>query len=182
MRKIIILILFLASLFASQNDLKNMSLLQLFNNKYYSYICDKRWIFINKYNNKREDLLSLVAYACLKKRYLTPALDLAKVLKVTKEGRKNATYIVTLFLMKKLIMQIIDDDLKIGNIKLPQITDNSLGKAFGLIENGSFKREKNTLEINVSKNTVYKVWISHNNNVVIDTISNGELKNREYYW
>jgi hypothetical protein len=134
------------------------------------------------YNNKREDLLSLVAYSCLKKRYITPALDLAKVLKMTKEGRKNATYIVTLFLMKKLIMQIIDDNLQIGNIKLPKITDNSLGLVFGFIEKGAFKKKDKSLEINLTKGKSYRVWISHNNNVVIDTISNGQLQMREYYW
>ena len=182
MKKIWVFFVFFNFIFASQNNYKNMSLIELFNNKYYSYICDNRWNFINKYNNKREDLLSLVAYACLKKRYLTPALDLAKVLKVTKEGRKNATYIVTLFLMKKLIMQIINDDLQIGEVKLPTIKDNSLGKAFCLIEKGNFKKKDNTLEIVISKDTIYKVWISRNNNVVVDTIYNGILKKREYYW
>jgi hypothetical protein len=158
-----------------------MSLLELFNNKYYSYICDRRWQFINKYNNKREDLLSLVAYACLKKRYLTPALDLAKVLKVTKEGRKNATYIVTLFLMKKLMIQIINDDLQIGNIKLPKITDNSLGKMFFYIEKGNYKKLDKTIEIKENEKT-YKIWTTNRNNIVIDIIVNGQLKKREYYW
>jgi len=182
MKKVLLIFLFFNFIFADQNNLRNMSLIELFNKKYYSYICEKRWEYINKYNNKREDLLSLVAYACLKKRYLTPALDLAKVLKVTKEGRKNATYIITLFLMKKIIMQIINDNLQIGDLKLPAINDNSLGKVFGLIEKGSFKREKNALEINLSKGTVYKVWISHNCNIVIDTINNGKVVKREYYW
>jgi len=175
------LLMFFNLMFSAQNNLQNMTLLELFNNKYYTYICDKRWYFINKYNNKREDLLSLVAYACLKKRYLTPALDLAKVLKVTKEGRKNATYIVTLFLMKKLIMQIINDDMSIGDIKLPQINDNTLGIVFSFIEKNHFEKKDNTLIIKDAK-TVYKVKISKNNNVVIDILINNKLKKREFYW
>ena len=183
MKKILLFIVFFKLLFSAENKLENKPLLELFNQKYYSYICDKRWEFINKYNNKREDLLSLVAYACLKKRYLTPALDLAKVLKATKEGRKNATYIVTLYLMKKLIIQIINDDLRIESIKLPRITDNKLGEAFIFIENGNYKKKNKTIEIFDKKNQLlYKVRISKKNNVVIDIIKNGQLEKREYYW
>ncbi|WP_456480409.1 hypothetical protein [Nautilia sp.] len=181
MKKTALLLVLFNFVFASSDYLKNMTLIELFNNKYYSYICNQRWKFINKYNNKREDLLSLVAYACLKKRFLTPALDLAKVLKVTKEGRKNATYIVTLFLMKKLIMQMIDDNLQIGDITLPQISDNTLGKVFGLIQKGDYEKKDGALVVK-NGNTTYKVWISDNYNVVIDTVVNGELTKREYYW
>ena len=176
-----ILVIFFFSILFSSENLKNMNLLELFNKKYYTYICNRRWQYINKYHNKREDLLSLVAYACLKKRYLTPALDLAKVLKVTKEGRKNATYIVTLFLMKKLIMQIINDNMSIGNIKLPQITDNTLGIVFSFIEKNLFERKDKTLIIK-NGNTVYKVKVSGDYNIVIDVLINNELKKREFYW
>jgi len=167
--------------FAAGQNLKDMTLLELFNHKYYTYICDKRWKYINKYNNKREDLLSLVAYACLKKRYLTPALDLAKVLKTTKEGRKNATYIVTLFLMKKFIIQMVEDDLNIGNIKLPQITDNTMGVVFHYLEKGDYKKEKKALVLNIGDKT-YKITVSKTNDVVIETYINNVLKSREYYW
>jgi hypothetical protein len=181
MKKILSLILLFVFLFSADKNLDDMTLLQLFNHKYYSYICDKRWKYINEYNNKREDLLSLVAYACLKKRYLTPALDLAKVLKVTKEGRKNATYIVTLFLMKKLMIQIINDDLKVGNIKLPTINDNDLGKVFHFIEEGDYKKSGKDIII-TRNNTTYKINMTKRNNVVINIFKNGQLVKREYYW
>jgi len=181
MKNILIIVLFANLLFSFDNNLKNMSLLELVHNKYYSYVCEQRWSYINKFNNKREDLLSLVAYACLKKRYLTPALDLAKVLKTTKEGRKNATYIVTLFLMKKLIIQIINDDLQTGNIKLPIIMDNDLGKVFFYIQTGKYKKENGKLIIK-EKNSTYKVAVSKNGNVVIDIMVNGILQKRENYW
>ena len=181
MKKLLLLFIFFNFIFANQDNLKNMSLIELFNKKYYSYICERRWEFINHYNNKREDLLSLVAYSCLKKRYITPALDLAKVLKVTKEGRKNATYIVTLFLMKKLIMQIINDDIEINNIKLPTITDNELGKMFLFIQEGKYEKNGDKLIIK-NNDFIYKIWLSKRNNVVIDIIKNGQLQKREYYW
>ncbi|ACM93122.1 hypothetical protein NAMH_1149 [Nautilia profundicola AmH] len=181
MKKILVLVIFFNFLFSGQDDLKNKSLIELFNQKYYTYICDKRWKFINEYNNKREDLLSLVAYSCLKKRYITPALDLAKVLKVTKEGRKNATYIVTLFLMKKLIMQLLNDDLNMGDIKLPTINDNELGRLFKYIQDGDYEKEGNSIIINLH-NKKYKIWMTKRNNIVIDTLINGQLEKREYYW
>jgi len=181
MKKILAIVLLFKLLFSADNNLENKNLMELFNGHYYSYICSRRWNYINKYNNKREDLLSLVAYACLKKRFLTPALDLAKVLKVTKEGRKNATYIVTLFLMKKLLIQVLNDNIKIDYIKLPQIRDNTLGIVFGLIEKGVY--EKQDSEIIIKNNdTVYKVKVSKNGNIIIDTLKNSQLLKREYYW
>ena len=181
MKKFFMFLIFFNLMLSAEDKLQNMSLLELFNNKYYTYICDKRWDYINKYNNKREDLLSLVAYACLKKRYLTPALDLAKVLKVTKESRENASYIVTLFLMKKLLMQIINDNMPIGDIKLPKINDNTLGVVFSFIEKNKFEKKDKTLIIK-DGNTIYKVAISKNNNIVIDVLVNNQLKKREFYW
>ena len=185
MKKVFILVFFLQLMFAATaatNDkLKNMTLLELFNHQYYTYICDRRWQYINKYNNKREDLLSLVAYACLKKRFLTPALDLAKVLKTTKEGRRNATYIVTLFLMKKLIIQYFNDGLSLKSIKLPKITDNTLGIVFDYIEKGDFKKDGEYMIINASP-FVYKVTVSKNNNVIIETYKDDKMIKREYFW
>jgi hypothetical protein len=181
MKKILLFVFFLHIVYASDDNLKNMSLLELFNKQYYTYICDRRWQYINEYNNKREDLLSLVAYACLKKRYLTPALDLAKVLKATKEGRRNATYIVTLFLMKKLIIQYFNDGLSLRGIKLPKITDNTLGIVFNYIESGKYEKKDNYLVIK-TPDILYKVTISKNNNIVIETYKNNKLEKREYFW
>jgi hypothetical protein len=155
--------------------------MELFAQKKFSYICDKRWDFINRYNNKNEDLLSLVAYSCLKKRYITPALDLAKVLKITKEGRKNATYIVTLFLMKKLIIQMLNDDMPVSNLNLPKITDNDLGMVFLYIQEGRFKKESRGIVINTDK-SVYKVRLTKRNNVLIEKYRGDKLIKREYYW
>jgi len=78
-------------------------------------------------------------------------------------------------------MQIINDDMSIGDIKLPQINDNTLGIVFSFIEKNHFEKKDNTLIIKDAK-TVYKVKISKNNNVVIDILINNKLKKREFYW
>jgi len=179
--RVLLLAVFVANLlFSYSSELKNMTLLQLFNNKQYSYICERRWHYINAYSEKREDLLSLVAYACLKKNNITPALDVAKVLRFTKEGRKNATYIVTLFLMKKFIIQMIEDNLDIGNINLPKINDNTLGVLFLELEKGNYERKNGSLVVNLG-NKMYKLWLKKAD-LVIETYIDGTLKTREYYW
>jgi len=183
MKKILVFMLCYLDLFAvnTYKNLKKLSLEELFNKGYYTYICNRRWQYINKYNQKREDLLSIVAYSCLKKGYLIPALDLAKVLNETKEGRKNATYIVTLFLMKKLIMQVIKDGLNLNMIKLPVIKDNLLGIVFENIKKGNYKKENNVLIIIIDE-IKYKIWISKDNNIYIGVFKNGKLIKREIYW
>jgi len=178
-KRVLIAVFFVNLLFAQ--NLQDMSLNELYQKKYYSYICDKRWNYISKYNNKREDLLSLVAYACLKKRYLTPALDLAKVLKVTKEGRKNATYITTLFLIKKLVLEILNGDRVLKNILLPEILDNTLGVAFSHIQKGEYRKKGKYILVKHA-GSLLKIWESDNYNVVVDTIKNGVLQKREFYW
>jgi hypothetical protein len=159
----------------------NIPLISAFKKGHYSKICMNRWKYINKYLNKREDLLSLVAYSCLKKRYLTPALDLAKVLKKTTLGRKNATYITTLFLMKKLLLEFIFDNLDIKNIKLPVIKDTTLGEVFYNIQNNNFIKDNKKLIIQNNEKKLI-VYPNKNYNIVIETIIDNRLQKREIYW
>jgi hypothetical protein len=174
LKKIIFIFLFT---FLFSNDSLNIA----FKKGYYSKICMNRWIYINKYVNKREDLLSLVAYACLKKKYLTPALDLAKVLKVTTIGRKNATYITTLFLMKKLILEFILDNIDIKNIKLPIIKDDLLGVVFYNIQKNNFVKKNNRIIIQNNEKKLI-VYINKNYNIVIESFVENELQNKDIYW
>ena len=162
-------------------DMKTMSLIDLFNNHYYSYICNKRWFYINKFINKREDLLSLVAYSCLKKGNLVPALDIAKVLKNTKEGRKNATYIATLFLMKKLIIQVISDKLDISSIKLPIIKDYTLGQVYSLLQTNKYQVDNKKLILK-HNNFLYEILLTEKGDLSIKTFKNNTLIKKESIW
>jgi hypothetical protein len=176
LKKLILFFLFNIFLFS-----KEIALNVVFQKGYYSKICMNRWKYINKYVNKREDLLSLVAYACLKKKYLTPALDLAKVLKVTTIGRKNATYITTLFLMKKLILEFILDNIDIKNIKLPIIKDDLLGVVFYNIQKNNFVKKNNRIIIQNNEKKLI-VYINKNYNIVIESFVENELQNKDIYW
>jgi len=179
MKKIIIIIFSVCFLFAK--DIENMSLIELYRNYYYSYICNKRWLYINRFINKREDLLSLVAHSCLKKGNLVPALDVAKVLKNTTKGRKNATYIATLFLMKKLIIQIINDKLDISSIKLPVIKDYTLGKIYSLLQKNRYRINHKKLILK-DKDFIYEISLTQKKNLLIKTFKNSTLIKKELIW
>ena len=161
---------------------ENISLPILFKKGFYTQICNNRWIYINKYVNKREDLLSLVAYSCLKKGYLVPALDLAKVLKSTPMGRKNATYITTLFLMKKLILEYVFDNLDLKKVKLPKIEDNLLGVVFNYLSSNKIsKKTKNSIII-LDKNKKLTIDVNKNYNLLIKMYVDDKLIKKVKYW
>ena len=174
--RFLILIIFSTFIFAEE-----MSLPLLFKKGFYTQICTDRWKYINKYVNKREDLLSIVAYSCLKKGYLVPALDLAKVLKTTSMGRTNATYISTLFLMKKLILQYLFDDFDLKTIKIPKINDNLLGVVFNYLSSKTYKKDKNSVTI-IDRNKKFIVSTTKNYNLVIEIYENNKLIKKVKYW
>jgi len=174
--RVLIISIFVTFLFSEQ-----LSLPVLFKKGFYTQICNKRWVYINKYVHKREDLLSIVAYSCLKKGYLTPALDLAKVLNTTSVGRKNATYITTLFLMKKLLLEALFDNNKGKNIKLPEIKDNMLGVVFSYWASGKYRKEDNTIVIN-DKNKKFVISVTKYYNLLIKMYLDNNLIKKEKFW
>jgi len=175
--RVLILVLLFTFVFAG-----NVSLPVLFKKGFYTQICNNRWLYINKYVDKREDLLSIVAYSCLKKGYLVPALDLAKVLKITPMGRKNATYITTLFLMKKLIIEYVFDDFDLRKVKLPKIKDNLLGVVFNyLATNKINKKTKNGIIIS-ENNKKITININKNYNLIIEMYIDNKLIKKVKYW
>jgi hypothetical protein len=181
-RFLIILCLILSFSFAKADNLEKKSLIYLFKHNYYTYICMNRWEYINKYVKKREDLLSLVAYACLKKNYLTPALDLSKVLRMTKSGRINAMYINTLFLIKLLIIRYIEDGYNISKIKIPYVEGNDLAKVFYLIQKQKPKVKNNSFEVKSGNITYNVVFDPDINNIIINIYKNGKFIKREKFW
>ena len=173
----VIILLSILFIFTFSN---NLSLLELYKKKQYLYICHKRWRYINKYSNN-EELLFLVASSCLKNGYIIPALDVSKVLKKTKKGRTNATYIATLFLMKKLIIQIIEDNLDVSSIKLPLIKDHLLGQIYNQIQNSNFRLENNKLIIKIDKK-IFEVSLNKEKNLLIKIFVNNKLIDKKSIW
>ncbi len=179
----VLLIVFL-SLFIKINadNFQNKNIIYLFKNHYYSYLCLNRWRYINKYVGKREDLLSIVAYACLKKHYLTYALDLAKNLRYTKEGRENSTYIISLFTIKNFLMRYIMDNFDISIIKIPNIESDDLGKIFLLTKKEKPKVNNNRYILKYKNENIEVSYNIKANEILIEYFKNNELVKKEKYW
>jgi len=178
--RFLLIILFFISLRA--NYLEEKSIIYLFKNNYYSYLCNNRWKYINEYAKKREDLLSVVAYSCLKKHYLTYALDLAKNLYTTKEGRINSTYIISLFTIKNFLSRYIADGFDISRIKIPNIKSDDLGRVFILVREQKPKPVNNKISLQ-DKNTKIEVFYNTDTNEIdINFYKNGKLLKKDKYW
>lgn len=179
MKKVIILILFF-NLYAL--DLSKYDIIYLFKNRYFNYICHQRWKYINKYLGKREDLLSLVGYSCLKKHQITLALDVAKALRFTKTGRSNANYIATLFNIKTLIIRYIKDTVSLKDINIPYVLDDDLGKVFYLLKKQQPSVKNGFLEIEDNKAKIKLFYDVKRNNIVLNIYKDKKLLKKEIYW
>ena len=181
MKYLIIVMIFLnINLFAL--DLENKNITYLFKNHYFSFICKYRWRYINKFLGKREDLLSLVGYSCLKKHQLIPALDVAKALRFTKMGRVNANYIATLFNIKTLLIRYIEDKISLNNVNLPYVLDDDLGKIFYLIKNQKPLIKDNIVYIKTKKEEIEVSYNMKNNNIIIKFYKDSKLIKKDMYW
>ena len=177
-----ILLIFLFFVFVNAENLQNKSIVYLFKHNYYSYLCIHRWQYINKYESKREDLLSIVAYACLKKHYLTFALDLAKNLRYTKEGRTNSTYIISLFTIKNFIMRYIEDGFDISKIQIPNIESDDLGKVFILTRTQKPKTKNEAYKINTGEYNISVSYKIKTNEIILEFYKGSQLIKKEKYW
>ncbi len=175
-------LIFIFALFVQAEDLSTKTIPYLFKNHYYSYLCLNRWKYINEFAGKREDLLSIVAYSCLKKHYLVYALDLAKNLRYTKMGRINSTYIISLFTIKNFLIRYIEDGLNLKNITIPYIENDDLGKIFYLTKKETPDVKNNSYELNLG-NTKVKINYNINaNELILSFYKNKQLIKKEKYW
>jgi len=179
MRNVFFLFLFV-SLYSL--DLSTKSLAFLFKHSYYSYICKNRWKYINKYVKKREDLLSIVAYACIKKRYITYALDLAKNLRFTKLGRNNANYIATLFNIKTLLRRYIMDGISLEGIEFPYVADNDLGKVFFLLKQQQPEVKNHKVVVKDKNENIVISYNVEKDEILLEFFRDNNLYKKEKYW
>ena len=181
MKKLIVFILFL-NIYAF--DLSKQSIVYLFKNNYFSFICQHRWQYINKYLGKREDLLSLVGYSCLKKHQLTLALDVAKALRFTKDGRINSNYIATLFDIKTLLIRYVyNNKISLNLINIPYSFDDDLGKVFYLVKIQKPVVKNNSFIVRTKDGKKIKVFYDiKDNNFILSFYKNSKLIKKDTYW
>ncbi len=180
MKKLIIFILFL-NIYAL--DLSKQSVGYLFKNNYFSFICQQRWKYINKYLGKREDLLSLVGYSCLKEHHITSALDVAKALRFTKMGRTNANYIATLFNIKTILIRYVKDNIPLTLIKFPFVLDDDLGKVFYFVQTQKPVVNNNFFVVHTKKGEKIEVFYNiKTNNFILNFYKGSKLIKKDIYW
>ena len=181
MRRLLILMFIFTLSFSSELD--NIPLQTLFKNNYYTYICRNRWKYINKYLGKREDLLSIVAYSCLKKHKLTLALDVAKALRFTKMGRINSSYIISLFAIKSYLIRYIKDNFNLKNITFPEIKGDDLAKVFFLTQKKNPKVSNNGYFLNLENEKIEVNYSVKSNEITLSFYDkNNNLIRKEIYW
>jgi len=181
MKKLIIFILFL-NIYAF--DLSKQSIVYLFKNHYFNFICQHRWQYINKYLGKREDLLSIVGYSCLKEHHITLALDVAKALRFTKTGRINANYIATLFNIKTLLIRYVyNDKISLKLINNSYILDDDLGKVFYFAKIQKPIVKNNTFSVYTKTGEKIKVFYDVKSNIfILSFYKNSKLIKKDEYW
>jgi len=180
--RIFLVLIFIFSL-NKASELDNIPLQTLFKNNYYTYICKNRWKYINKYLGKREDLLSIVAYSCLKKHKLTLALDVAKALRFTKMGRINSSYITSLFAIKSYLIRYVEDNFNLRNITFPEIKGDDLAKVFFLTQQKLPKVSNNGYILNLDNKKIEVNYSVKSNEITLSFYDkNDNLIRKEIYW
>ncbi len=145
-----------------------------YKNNEFNKICN----FQNISSNKNEKLLSIIGISCVKSDnlYLLPYI-IAK-LKHTKAGRKNAIYLNTIFMQKRLLYSYFFDKFSLKGFDLPN-TDYIISKVFNKIKNKQYKKEGNIIIINLKKETL-KVY-TLKNKLIIDEYYKNNLIKRHWF-
>ena len=164
-----ILIFLYVSLFGvTQAEIYN-----LYQNHNYIDTCKKGVWNLAKFKND-DDYQSIVALSCIKADMLNTAIRITKSMTHTPIGRHNASYIASLYLIKKLLLQMVHDNINISNLSLPE-SDHFLSIIFENISHNNFSKvnnkyvvEKDGIKYILSpkNNDKFEVKIYKNNNLI----------------
>ena len=127
---------------------------------------------------KDEKLLSIIGISCVKsdKLFLLPYV-IAK-LKFSKTARKNAIYLNTIYMQKRLLYSYFFDNFSLDGFDLPN-TNYIISIVFNKIKNNDYKKEGNVYIIQ-NKNELIKVY-PKNTRLYIDEYINGKLIKRHWF-
>lgn len=101
-------------------------------------------------DKKDENYLSVVALSCVDADYLNTAITIVRNMKNTPIGRNNASYVSSLFLIKKLLMQFMYDNVDLTNLTLPK-SPHILSIVFEAISHNKYKKSGNKYIIKSGK-------------------------------
>ncbi len=166
--KLILLLLLPIILFAN--------LLEDFEAKDYNKICTYQNYLLYKNHPKA---LSLIGFSCVKTDNLFLLPEISYYLRLSKIGRRNGIYFLTLVLEKRLIYSyFFDNDKSIYYFDFPK-TDYFLSEIFYDIKHNKIKKAQN-LYIIQQKNMTYQIY-KKGTFLVIDEIKNDKLIKRHLF-
>ncbi len=175
MKKILFITILINSLFGiTQNDIYNF-----YKNRDYKNTCLKGIWILNQFKHD-DKYQSIVALSCVKVDMLNTAIRITKTMIHTPIGRHNASYISSLFLIKKLLLQLVYDNIDISNLSLPK-SEHPLSVIFENISHHNFSKVNNTFIIE-AKNKKYILEPTKQNKFIIKIYQNNKLISKHIYW
>jgi len=177
-KKLILVALFVCEALA----ITKFDVYQYYKHKDYHNTCEYGlWLLHKNLNNSI--YLNVVSISCVNSDMINTALRISKYMTKTKNERHNASYIASLYLIKKLLLQVVYDNIDISNLSLPK-SDDILSVVFENISKGNFKKDKNKYIIK-QKNTTYTLSPLKEGDkfkIVIKKIQNKKVLSTNIYW
>ena len=134
-----------------------------FKHKHYKKACSagRKVVFNNKADEK---LTSLIAKSCLKADFIDTLGVMQSKLRKTPDARMNAVVLSSVLLQKRLIFQVMYDDVDISSFALP-IIDHPISDTFVAFRDKSYKviSKKPKIIKFKHKNKDYRVYIDYEN-------------------
>ncbi len=171
-------LLFLLTIISLSFGIEKNEIYNFYKNKDYTDTCKKGIWILNK-NKNDDNYLSIVALSCVKIDMINTAIRISKYMIHTPIGRNNASYIASLFLTKKLLLQMLFDNIDISHLSLPK-SNNILSIVFENISHGNYSKigdvyivEQNGYRYTLSKvanETKISIKIYKNNNFISEHI------------
>jgi len=173
--KKLILFIFVLNLFGITKE----EIYSLYKNHDYINTCNKGMWIIRK-NNNDDNYQSIVSLSCVKVDMINTAIRIAKTMNHTPIGRHNASYISSLFLIKKLLLQLVYDKIDISNLSLPK-SEHPLSIMFENISHNNFSKVNNTYIVE-SNNKKYILSPIEKDKFIIKILENNNLISKHIYW
>jgi len=175
MQKILLFFIAISYIFGiTKSDIYNF-----YKQKDYKNSCNKGVWILSK--NKHDDTYqSIVALSCVKTDMINTAIRISKTMNHTPMGRQNASYISSLFLIKKLLLQLLYDNIDITNLSLPQ-SNHPLSIIFENISHKNFSKVDKTYIIKF-QHKKYILSPEKNNKFMIKIYKDNNLISTHIYW
>jgi uncharacterized protein YehS (DUF1456 family) len=132
---------------------------------------------------KDENYLSIVTLSCVNADYLNTSITIVRNMKNTPIGRNNASYVSSLFLIKKLLMQFVYDDTDLTNLTLPK-SPHILSTIFEAISHNKYRKDGDKYIIDIGKHqyTMEKFIDNKTDKILLKKQLGPKIVEQHIYW